>query len=117
VGGHICDIRKCKALFAKWPVTGTVDRYEIGLTCGWERSAPSILDRAADAGVDRAVDHGPRVHGRPAEGGNPRSNLGRQFHDGRLGWPVSGRRRCPVVGQRRTAAARRRPRRCCPELR
>jgi hypothetical protein len=23
------------------------------LTCGWERSAPSILDRAADAAVDR----------------------------------------------------------------
>jgi hypothetical protein len=42
----------------------------------------------ADAGVDRAVDHGPRVHGRPAEGGNPRSNLGLRSRIERLGTPA-----------------------------
>jgi hypothetical protein len=42
-----------------------------------------VVDRAMDgwcgahAGVDRAVDHGPRVHGRPAEGVTPRFNLDR----------------------------------------
>jgi hypothetical protein len=46
VGGYFCDIRKCRGRFAKWPVTGAADRYEIGLTCGWERSASLIADPA-----------------------------------------------------------------------
>jgi hypothetical protein len=46
--------------------------------------------RGAHAGVDRAVDHGPRVHGRPAEGVTPRLNLGRPLWIGRPGTHVSG---------------------------
>jgi hypothetical protein len=45
-------------------------------------------DVGADAAMNRAVDHGPRVHGRPAEGGNPRSNPGLRSWIERLGTPT-----------------------------
>jgi hypothetical protein len=50
---------------------------DLGL--GLIRAVDRVMDGwcGADVGVDRAVDHGPRVHGRQAEGVTPRFNLDR----------------------------------------
>jgi hypothetical protein len=60
--------------------------------------------RSADVAVDRAVDHGPRVHGGPGPRGIPRSDQGRPPAIGRLGWPASGQ--AAALGQCASAVHR-----------
>jgi hypothetical protein len=64
----------------------------------------------ADAGVDRAVDHGPRVHGRLAEGVTP--DLIWALDRGLSGWGrlhAKGRRRARRRGRRTVASSSERP--------
>jgi hypothetical protein len=68
VEGHGCEKEKDRGLFAKWRRPHVFDRGG-----GWISAVHRAMDgwRSADAGVDRAVDHGPLVHHEPAKGVRP----------------------------------------------
>jgi hypothetical protein len=74
--------------YRSWPRLAGIGLFDLGL--GTISVVHRVMDgwRGAVAGVDRAVDHGPRVHGRSAEGGNPRSNPGLRSWIERLGTPA-----------------------------
>jgi hypothetical protein len=62
--GYGCESKNYRVHFAKQPRRAR-------LTGRLGRSRPSTADRAADTAVDRAMDHGPRVHREPAKGVHP----------------------------------------------
>jgi hypothetical protein len=99
VGGCGYDNRKARGFLAKPPQLTLC----MGLT--WGHKLIWAVRSGSDGGRDRGPGGGlgPLVHDGPGPIGITGSNLGRRFRDGRLGWPVSGRRRCPVVGRRRLA--------------
>jgi hypothetical protein len=68
VEGYFCDIRKCKALFAKQPACPWVDPYRVLLTGAGARSASLILDRAATVVRTRKAAAHSRLAAAPSGG-------------------------------------------------